>query len=328
MKEQDSKMNCRSSLNTDDCRTVILCISITLFAVVTIVTLVSYNIEIYRVNAINEQNQTINLHSIETKKIHVGDIDMAYKVFGNGSPILLINGFSAPLDFWDPLLLEKLASNHTVIIFDNRGIGNTSSGNKQFSITQFAEDTSGLMDALKIKKADLMGWSMGGMIAQEMALSNPEKVGKLIIYASTCGGNQSVAPSAEVLKVFSNQSGSMIERLQRFLPVLFPDQWRKNNPDLIQGLPKSSEISPITTLKLQTEAITTWRGTCDRLDTISQPTMVLVGTDDVLTVPANSILITEKIPGAWLVQIKDGGHAMMMQYPEKFTNVVTTFLGS
>jgi pimeloyl-ACP methyl ester carboxylesterase len=321
-------MNRRSLLSTHNCRTVILCISIALFTLVTIVTLSSHNIEIYRVNALNQQNQTINLHAIETKKVHVGDIDMAYKVFGNGSPILLINGFSAPLDFWDPLLLGKLASNHTVITFDNRGIGNTSSGNKEFSIKQFAQDTSGLMDALRIKKADLMGWSMGGMIAQEVALLNPEKVGKLIIYASICGGNQSVAPSPEVLKIFLNQSGSMAERLQRFLPVLFPDEWRKNNPDLIQGLPKSTEISPLKTLKLQTEAITKWNGTCDRLASIIQPTMVLVGTDDVLTVPANSILITEKIPGAWLVQIKSGGHAMMMQYPEKFTNIVATFLDS
>ncbi|MGB8027931.1 MAG: alpha/beta hydrolase, partial [Nitrososphaeraceae archaeon] len=100
-------------------------------------------------------------------------------MLGNGSPILLINGFSAPLDFWDPTLISKLASNHTVITFDNRGIGNTTSGNKQFSIQQFADGTSRLMEALKIKKTDVMGWSMGGMIAQEVALSNPDKVGKL-----------------------------------------------------------------------------------------------------------------------------------------------------
>ncbi len=92
-----------------------------------------------------EDNQTINLNSIETKKIQVGDIDVAYKMLGNGSPILLINGFSAPLDFWDPPLISKLASNHTVITFDNRGIGNTTSGKKQFSIRQFADDTYMLM---------------------------------------------------------------------------------------------------------------------------------------------------------------------------------------
>jgi len=150
-------MNRKNSINPNDYRNVLLYIFITFVTSVTVVTFVSYNIETFSVNAFNQENQTINLRSIETKKIHVGDIDMAYKIFGNGSPILLINGYSAPLDFWDPTLLEKLASNHTVITFDNRGIGNTTSGDKQFSIPQFAEDTSGLMEALKIDKADIMG---------------------------------------------------------------------------------------------------------------------------------------------------------------------------
>ncbi|HEY7227018.1 MAG TPA: alpha/beta hydrolase [Nitrososphaeraceae archaeon] len=300
----------------------------TCISFVALMIFLSLNLEPYQVNAFNKMNQTLNLHGIETKKIRVDDIEMAYKIFGKGSPILLINGYSAPLDFWDPTLVERLASNHTVITFDNRGIGNTTIGNKKFSIQQFAQDTSGLMDALKIKKADIIGWSMGGMIAQELALSNPEKVGKLIIYASICGGNQSVPPSPEVLKVFANLSGSTTERLQKFLPLLFPDQWRHDNPNLLDDLPKSGEETPINTLNMQTKAITNWTGTCNRLGNITQPTMVLVGTDDVLTVPANSILISEKIPGAWLIQIKGGGHAMMMQYPEKFSNIVDTFLTS
>jgi len=286
------------------------------------------NIEPYEVNAFNQTNQTPNLNEIETKKIRVDDIEMAYKKFRKGSPILLINGYSAPLDFWDPTLVKKLASNHKVITFDNRGVGNTTVGNKPFSIPQFAQDTSKLLDALKIKKADIIGWSMGGMIAQELALSNPEKVGKLIIYASICGGNQSVPPSPEVLKVFSNQSGNTMERLQKFLPVLFPEQWRRDNPNFLYDLPKSSEQTTTNTLNKQTEAITNWTGTCNLLGNITQPTMVLVGTDDVLTTPANSILIAEKIPAAWLIQIRGGGHAMMMQYPEKFSNIVDTFLTS
>lgn len=305
-----------------------LYVSIFFISVLAIVTFASYNIESYSASLSTEDNQTINLNSIETKKIHVGDIKVAYKMLGNGSPILLINGFSAPLDFWDSTLISKLASNHTVITFDNRGIGNTTSGNKQFSIQQFADDTSGLMKALKIKKADIIGWSMGGMIAQEVALSNPDKVDKLIIYASTCGTRQSVAPSPEAVKIFSNQSGNMMEMLQRFLPLLFPDHWRNSNPNFIQELPKSSEMSPIETLKQQNEAILNWKGTCDRLGSITQPTMVLVGTDDVLTVPANSIQIAEKIHGSWVIQIKGGGHAMMMQYPDKFTKIVDTFLQS
>ena len=100
-------------------------------------------------------SNTVNLQKIETKKIHVGDIDIAYKEFGKGDPILLISGAWAHI--WHPILLGKLASNHTVITFDNRGIGNTSFGNKKFSMEQFANDTAGLMDALKIKKADVLG---------------------------------------------------------------------------------------------------------------------------------------------------------------------------
>jgi pimeloyl-ACP methyl ester carboxylesterase len=278
-------------------------------------------------NQVNSNvKNTVNLHGIETKKVHVGDIDIAFKMFGKGNPILLINGFSAPLDFWDPILLEKLASNHTVITFDNRGIGNTTSGDKKFAITQFANDTSGLMDALKIKKADVMGWSMGGMVAQELALLHPDKVGKLIIYASTCGGKETRPPSPEAMKVFANQSGTSQERLQKFLPLLFPEQWRMKYPNYYQNLPTTTEKVPNKTLDLQTEAIINWAGTCNRLNNMTQPTLVIVGTDDILTVPANSLLITENIPGAWLVQMKGGGHGLMLQYPEKFSNVVLTFL--
>lgn len=318
-------MKSKDLISEINLRNFLLYISI---SVAILLVFLSWNIQLSSVNAFDRTNQTLNLHEIETKKIRVNDIDMAYKIIGNGSPILLINGYSAPLDFWDPTLVERLATNHTVITFDNRGIGNTTSGIKKFSIPQFAEDTSGLMDALNIKKADIIGWSMGGMIAQELVLSNPEKVGRLIIYASICGGNQSVSQSPEVLKVFSNQSGSTIERLQKFLPLLFPEQWRHDNPNLINELPKSDEETPIKTLNLQTEAITNWTGTCNRLGNITQPTMVLVGTDDDLTVPPNSILIAGKIPGAWLIQIKGGGHAMMMQFPEKFSNIVDTFLKS
>jgi pimeloyl-ACP methyl ester carboxylesterase len=262
------------------------------------------------------------------KKVHVGDIDIAYKMFGKGDPTILISGYSAPLEFWDSTLLEKLASNRTVITFDNRGMGNTTSGNNNFTIPQFADDTSGLLDALKIKKADVLGWSMGGFIAQELALTHPDKVGKLIIYASICGGKESAPPTPDVMKVFSDQSGTSLDRIKRFMPLLFPAEWRTQNSNYLKNLPSITESIPNETLNLQTQAIVTWRGTCDRLNTISQPTMVIVGTNDKLTVPANSLLMTEKIPAAWLVQIRGGGHGLMFQYPEKFSNVVLTFLKS
>ena len=105
-------------------------------------------------NQINSNNITnsLDIQSIPAKKVHVGDIDIAHKIFGKGDPILLINGYTHSMDNWDPTLLERLASNHTVIIFNNRGIGNTTSGeNRFFSIAQFANDTAGLLDVLEIK---------------------------------------------------------------------------------------------------------------------------------------------------------------------------------
>ncbi len=109
---------------------------------------------------------------------------------------------------------------------------------------------------------------------------------------------------------------------------MFPEQWRIDNPNLIQELPRSIEISPIKTLDLQMEAITSWEGTCNRLKNITNPTMVLVGTDDVITVPENSIFMASKITGSWLIQMEGGGHAVMMQYPEKFGSIIDVFLSS
>jgi pimeloyl-ACP methyl ester carboxylesterase len=276
----------------------------------------------------NNITNSLDIQSIPSKKVHVGDIDIAYKIFGKGDPILLINGYSQSMDNWDPTLLERLASNHTVIIFNNRGIGNTTSGeNRFFSIAQFANDTAGLLDVLEIKQADILGYSMGGFIAQELALTHPDRVGKLIIYASICGGNESILAS-QVINFLSNGSGTAMERIERFHPLFFPEKWRNENPNYLERIPKTIETIPNKTLDQHTEAIFNWTGTCSKLKNITQPTLVIVGTDDVVTLPANSLLITERIPGAWLVQIKGAGHGLMYQYPEQFNKVLQTFLST
>ncbi|HEX5978861.1 MAG TPA: alpha/beta hydrolase, partial [Nitrososphaeraceae archaeon] len=128
-------------------------------------------------------SQSFSLDNIETKKVRVGDIDIAYKIFGKGKPLLLIPGFSMTMDMWDPNMLNRLSSNHTVIVFDNRGIGQTNAGNdtNKFSIAQFANDTAGFLAALKLddgsrsnsQPIDILGLSLGGFIAQEYALTYP-----------------------------------------------------------------------------------------------------------------------------------------------------------
>ena len=123
-------------------------------------------------------------------------------------------------------------------------------------------------------------------------------------------------------------SSNSVDRIQKILPLLFPDVWRMDNPNYLEKLPKTVEVIPSETLDLQTEAILNWEGVCDKLNKIRQPTLVVVGTDDVFTPYSNSLLIAEKINGSRLVQIPEGGHGVMFQYPEDFGRILQTFLFS
>ncbi len=247
----------------------------------------------------NAAAATLNIQDIPVEKVRVGDIDIAYKTFGNGDPILLINGLSASMDIWDPIVLETLASDHTVIVFSNRGIGNTTSGNGQnFSMALFANDTAGLLDALNVTKADVLGYSMGGIVAQELALNHPDKVGRLILFATSCGGVESAPPIQEVQNALANQTATAEERYSQLVPLALPEKWRNENPDYLENLPISSETVLNETVEKQTEAFSTWPGTCDRLKSITQPTLVIAGTQDVFAPAVNSLIITERIPGA------------------------------
>jgi hypothetical protein len=120
---------------------------------------------------IAENEDLLNIQDISAKKVHVGDIDIAYKIFGRGNPILLISGSGNVMDVWPTHFLKELALNHTVIIFDNRGVGNTTAGTRPFSIDQFEHDTVGLLDALDIQRTDVLGFSMASFIAQQPQLS-------------------------------------------------------------------------------------------------------------------------------------------------------------
>jgi pimeloyl-ACP methyl ester carboxylesterase len=144
------------------------------------------------------------------------------------------------MDMWSPTLLKELSSNRSVIIFDNRGVGQSTIGTKEFSISQFANDTVGLLDALKIGRADILGFSMGSFIAQEIALKNPSRVNNLILYASSCGSKEAIPPSTQVLQVvnsITNTSLSAQQKIDRITSTLFPSEWFKANPNYQSYIP-------------------------------------------------------------------------------------------
>jgi pimeloyl-ACP methyl ester carboxylesterase len=274
----------------------------------------------------------------QTEHVQVGDINIAYKRFGQGKPILFIAGTSQPKEAWDPTLLSQLAeTNHTVIVFDNRGIGETTVGTKPFSIEQFANDTAGLLDALQIEKADVFGASLGSFVAQELTLNYPQKVDRLILHATYCGGSEAVYPSEQTIPLLvristAEQLHNMtVEEQARLLAqIMFPQEWLKEYPEIlnsvIQFAPSRSATPEI--IERQGNATTAWsaQGSCDRLSAITQRTLLIVGDQDVVLPAANSVMMAQRIPNSWLVIIQGTGHGMMLQVPNEFNAIIQTFL--
>jgi pimeloyl-ACP methyl ester carboxylesterase len=122
-------------------------------------------------------------------------------MLGKGDLILLFNGASDGIDQWDPSFPKSLSSNHTVIAFNSRGLGNTTTGSKPYTYQQLADDAAGLLDALKIPKADVMGYSLGSYIAQKFTIIYPDKVNTLTLVASSCGGKDHTPKPTEFLKL-------------------------------------------------------------------------------------------------------------------------------
>jgi pimeloyl-ACP methyl ester carboxylesterase len=274
-----------------------------------------------------------NIQDIPTKKVHVGDIDIAYKTFGKGDPILLISGSGNVMGVWPTHFLKVLASNHTVIIFDNRGVGNTTAGTRLFSIGQFTNDTVGLLDALNIQSTDVLGFSMASFIAQQLTLTHPDRVNRLVLYGASCGGREGIPQTQDVTTTISDFVNNRSKDADAFLSVTFPPEWIGTNPNYLENIPKTTEIVPSTTLVKQFNAVEdwlsrNWTGVCDQLQHISIPTLIITGAEDVAVPAANSLILVQKIPSAWLVQIKRAGHGLMYQFPEEFSEIVKTFLST
>ena len=273
------------------------------------------------------QFREMDVSKLKLQKTRVDDVEIAYKIFGRGEPLLLIMGFSGTMDMWPARFLAEVAAHYKVIVYDGRGIGESGASDKKFSIELFADDASGLLDVLGIEKAHVLGWSMGTNVAQELVLRHPEKVNKLILYAADTGGKEMVQPE-EPLKIVTDTSGTLKERESRVIKVLFPEEWLKEHLNIREYFPFPKERSSVENVNRQAQAMFEWQGSYSRLGRIKQPTLLITGTEDVIPPPINSFIIAEKIPGAWVVQIKGGGHGLMYQYPEDFSRTILTFLES
>ncbi|MFX1273518.1 MAG: alpha/beta fold hydrolase [Promethearchaeota archaeon] len=255
--------------------------------------------------------------------INVNDINIYHEVHGEGFPLVMIMGQSGNVDWWDPSLIDILSKNFKTIIFDNRGVGQTNDMDEDYTFKTLADDTIGLMDALNIKQAHVFGLSMGGQIAQEIAISYPNRVKKLILCSTMCGGYQAVIPSREVIeKVLKGVSDP-----EEIASLVFTKKFIENNPielEKIIQIVKKTPISRESALR-QDKAGKRFKS-FKRLKMIKNTTLIMHGKKDILVVPENGELLENSIPNAKLVYFKHSAHSIYAEEPELFIKILLEFL--
>ena len=262
-------------------------------------------------------------------KIQVNDIKIYYEIHGEGFPIVMIHGFSANLDWWPQSVINELSKTFKVIIFDNRGAGRTDKPDMVYSIRLFAEDTAGLMDALKIKKAFIIGLSMGGYIAQELTLNYPEKVEKLILCGTSCGGSKSTLPSPETMKIIMRDRDVITqeEAIREWIPILLSNDFITNNQEDIEDIVQRVLIAPIPpyNYRLQRHAVFQFNAG-RKLKEIKTSTLVLHGKKDMMLPPENAETISKLIPDTKLHIFDEIGHLIFTEKPKEVLRIVMDFL--
>ena len=258
--------------------------------------------------------------------IPVGDIDVAYKQFGTGSPLILITGYSTTMDTWSPQFLQALASKYKVVVFDNRGMGKTTAGTAAFTIDQFADDTAGLIRALGYGQANVLGWSIGGDIALSLVVHHPDTVIKLVSYAGDCGGTQKI--NAPKYKNILKSLQDVNVPAKRLLAALYPGWYMEANPNYSKEFPWPRELSSVKNIQAQNKAYEDWAGVYDLLPAVSRPVLVSGGTLDVSTPYANTRILLSRIPGSTLAEFKGAGHGLQYMYPYDYAYAIMTFLSS
>ena len=244
---------------------------------------------------------------------------------GAGEPLLLIMGLGGSRCEWRRLLPE-LSAKYRVIVFDNRGVGETVHSDKAFSMELMASDAQAVLNAANIESAHVLGMSMGGMIAQEFALQYPEKTRSLILAVTNCGGRKAVPAALEVYFVLQ---GRGVATPEDAFWAMAPYIYDKHTPRerLAEDLAaREGKFTKPENLMRQLQAIVTWQGTHSRLSNVEAPTLVLHGINDQLIPCANARILADAIPNAKLVELENSSHIFTTDQPEKSAAAILKFL--
>jgi pimeloyl-ACP methyl ester carboxylesterase len=260
-------------------------------------------------------------------KAKVGDIQLYYEEHGQGEPLLLIMGLGASTLSWSEQI-PTFSREFRVIAFDSRGAGRSDKPAVRYTIALFADDTAGLMDALGVDSAHVYGQSMGGFIAQEVALRHPQRVRTLVLASTSCGGHHAVAASPENLAGIGMMNVlTPREAAEKGLPLLYSDEFIASHHDaLIERSLRESELrTPPDAFARQVQAAIR-HNTFDRLPDIRCPTLVITGSNDKVVPEDNSRILAERIPGAELAVLPGAGHGYLVEKAAESNAIVLEFL--
>jgi 3-oxoadipate enol-lactonase len=252
------------------------------------------------------------------------NVHIAWERRGAGDPIVLVHGLGYARWGWEPVA-EGLAESFEIVLIDNRGIGESDAPPGPYTAAEMAADVVAVMDEAGVETADVVGTSLGGMIAQELALSAPERVRKLVLVCTTPGGpNAAPMPAATVQLIVEAPALEPLVALRRFVEnALAPDP-----PDeLVERIlaHRVATAQPLPAWAAQAAAGASFDA-WDRLPGLRRPTLILHGNVDAVVDPANADLLLERIPNSVVERFEGCGHLLFWEEPERFVDVVGEFL--
>ena len=261
----------------------------------------------------------------------VGKTKIAWYEHGQGTPLVMLTGTGSTMAEWDPTLLRLLSRDHRLVLFDYPGVGRSGSWHGH-SFDSLANATAGLMEAIDLPRADVLGWSMGGFVAQRLAIDHPARVSHLILAGTNPGGSRTVLGTPKAQAIDSEPDPSEADILRELYP---PNRQAEGRRFLrrLELASQSGEIPndfhvPAATTHRQVAAEDPWlrsNRNYRELGTIAAPTLAAAGARDPVVPPINLRRIAARIPGAEL-RIFPGAHAFLFQERRPFTRAVSRFL--
>lgn len=264
--------------------------------------------------------------------LQTNSIRLYYETHGSGRPLVLIAGIGYDQWMWRKMI-PGLAEHYQVIAFDNRGSGRSDSPPGPYSAQLLAADTAGLIEGLGLPRASVMGHSMGGFIAQALALGRPDLLDKLVLSATNFGGPRHIPVTPQAMAVLMDVSGDPAERFRRGLAVSTAPGFGEAHPQVIQEWLDYRTANPVQPVPYQAQlaiglgllpAEASFDG---RLKDIQAPTLVLFGEYDQVVPPGNAALLAGQLPHATVRILPDAGHFFPLETPAVAVAALVEFLG-